>query len=326
MVGLKYLLWLLSTGLAFAGAWFFKFTREHSDEGHRLTLTRSGRIALPVATLSFLLAAGLQVFDDRQKAERQAQAETETRALRQNVTTIEAATSRMLAILQPYATPPDDSQARLAVLQQLRSPELAPLAGNPDFVRLLQRFETSSVRYGGAGEPPCPPGSADDPHCQPGEGAIGFAVNVAASSGPGQSCSSDAAATIAKLETALAGDANTAAETLVDASGRLGIDVQPVVLGTGATCGVLAVRIPATRSLTRIQLTISADGRPGQCSTFYLGRDRLVSSTCSAYADRSVFDGASFLAPEVAGRLVAVVFENSSTTQMMTPYLRAYYR
>lgn len=62
----KYVLWFLSTGIAFAGAWIFKFTEDDPDGRDRKRLTRSGKIALPIAVLSFILALILQVAGERE--------------------------------------------------------------------------------------------------------------------------------------------------------------------------------------------------------------------------------------------------------------------
>lgn len=62
----KYVLWILSTGLAFVGAWFFKFTRENPAKPDHLQLTRAGKVALWIATISFVLGFALQVHQDRE--------------------------------------------------------------------------------------------------------------------------------------------------------------------------------------------------------------------------------------------------------------------
>lgn len=64
----KYALWLASTGLAFAGAWLVKFTADDPKQTHRRTLTKAGKVALPIAIASFVLAFGLEIRDDRASA------------------------------------------------------------------------------------------------------------------------------------------------------------------------------------------------------------------------------------------------------------------
>jgi hypothetical protein len=62
---LKYAMWGLSTGLAFAGAWFFKFTNEDPKHPGRLILNRAGKIAFPLAVAAFVGALVLQILQDR---------------------------------------------------------------------------------------------------------------------------------------------------------------------------------------------------------------------------------------------------------------------
>jgi hypothetical protein len=78
---IKYLLWCLSTGLAFAGAWFFKFAREDDGRPGHLVLTRPGKVALPIALSSFVFALILQVAEDRTATRNAREANDTTRRL-----------------------------------------------------------------------------------------------------------------------------------------------------------------------------------------------------------------------------------------------------
>src|SRR5262245_55761122 len=70
---LKYLTWALTVGTAFAGSWFFEFTKTDKDTGRR-SLTPWGRRGIVFAALSLACAFILTVWTDRDAARKQAEA------------------------------------------------------------------------------------------------------------------------------------------------------------------------------------------------------------------------------------------------------------
>lgn len=78
----KYVAWALANGLALAGAWFVNFTENGVD--HRKKLTRWGKLAIPLALVSFALALGLTIKGDLTEAEasRKRTAQEEARDLK----------------------------------------------------------------------------------------------------------------------------------------------------------------------------------------------------------------------------------------------------
>jgi hypothetical protein len=93
----KYLLWLLSTGLAFAGAWFFKFTRPHPADPDRLQLTRFGKIAFVIASISLVLGLALQVQQDREARRRGEMAAHDQAGQRQQIAKLDATLNKMVS-------------------------------------------------------------------------------------------------------------------------------------------------------------------------------------------------------------------------------------
>jgi hypothetical protein len=67
MIGLKYLFWILSTSLAFVGAWLCDFTKPDPTAPQRRLLTKAGRVALPFAVLGFAVSLTLEIHDDDTK-------------------------------------------------------------------------------------------------------------------------------------------------------------------------------------------------------------------------------------------------------------------
>jgi uncharacterized protein len=136
LVVLKYTFWLLSTVLAFAGAWLARFTRERSDDPSRLELTRAGRIALPVAIAALILGLGLEIAEGVAHSA-SAQEEQKHR---------EELAQRLVDVQQHVS---DVTEQIALVLQS--SPDVArSVAGNPeaatsvgDFFDLAERVDPS---------------------------------------------------------------------------------------------------------------------------------------------------------------------------------------
>lgn len=83
---LKYAAWALTNGLAILGAWFVNFTQEGT--GDRKTLTRWGKIALPCAVISLVLALTLTIKDDVEEAEKSTKRDTSEAQRDQKLTEI----------------------------------------------------------------------------------------------------------------------------------------------------------------------------------------------------------------------------------------------
>ncbi len=95
ILALKSLVWLLSTGLAFAGAWWFKFVTDDPDRAHHVKLTPAGRRARYVAVTALALTVILELISWRQaeaKEKRQQdlvdRAEQRADRMEQGITTI----------------------------------------------------------------------------------------------------------------------------------------------------------------------------------------------------------------------------------------------
>ncbi|OGR02808.1 MAG: hypothetical protein A2511_03120 [Deltaproteobacteria bacterium RIFOXYD12_FULL_50_9] len=82
---LKYILWIVSTTIAFIGAWFFKFTCKHPVNQQQLVLTKAGKWTLPIAVLAFVGAFCLQIVEQRNSAEKAKELEKEKKALSQEL-------------------------------------------------------------------------------------------------------------------------------------------------------------------------------------------------------------------------------------------------
>src|SRR5580704_7281549 len=81
---LKYVTSAITVGTAFAGTWFFEFTKTDKDTGRR-SLTPWGRRAIVFAATSLACAAFLTVWVDRDAAQKQQAAERKSLAQQRQI-------------------------------------------------------------------------------------------------------------------------------------------------------------------------------------------------------------------------------------------------
>lgn len=108
---LKYTAWLLSTGLAVAGSWFFKFTESDPDRAGRVRLTPYGKVGLPIAIVGLAMALFLTVREDMSKAESARRQSESAHALAKTLESQNKTLGEMRDALIVFIKAPDAKQA-----------------------------------------------------------------------------------------------------------------------------------------------------------------------------------------------------------------------
>lgn len=167
--------------------------------------------------------------------------------------------------------------------------------------------------------------------CRTGEGMVGHAVNVPPvpkgtvfEDWPG--CDRALMGPISDWLGSVAEDSRFVADTVRELLLAVPGPVGRILHSGGANCAPLAARIPARMRITRVALTYGTNGVGGPCAEW----EASPFGELPTMADRNrcEFAWAGYGRPVLGqdDRTVAVVFRNWSDTNMVTPFLRVFYR